>query len=664
VGARVFIGAVVAVAAALLAWAIPPAVRFATEAPSGFWAISLMAVLVDVPFLALARGLGEPPRATLSVSFTFAIFLVWGAAPAIVVQAVAAAAAGLGQRRGSRVVFLVARLVCALAAAEVAVGLTGVKALDAAGSGLTGHDLAGFLVPAVVWFSVSFGLLVLARGLLRGGTLRTVVAGLRDDLLATAASLLLLSPLLTATSGWWTALVAAPVLAWNQLSREYTRREQRLRHEPVTGVLNRRGLILAVDGLTADDVLGPERQRPFGVVLFNVEAVLAINRALGREVYERVVSAVAQRLATEFGAYRVGRLSGEGFVLLAPGMTDEDAEAEAARGVAALTSPIEVDGIPFAIDPAAGVALSPPHGRDFATLVSKAELAMGEARRRGERVMVYVRQAREHAQRRIAILREVRAALRDPARRDEVAVVYQPQVDVRTGRLAGAEALVRWDHPGWGPVPVDELIGAVERSEIMHLLTLHVLDRAIGQARAWNDAGLRVRVAVNASAQDLHDADFPAQILRLLSNHGVAPDRLTIEITERMLVDDTGRVARGAARIAELGVGLSLDDFGTGFASIQQLRLLPLSEVKIDKSYVSGMTRSGGLRAIVTSVHQLARALHMSVVAEGVEDGRTAAALARLPGTVGQGWHFGRPMPAGQFEQRWLPAAARPLRLR
>jgi EAL domain-containing protein (putative c-di-GMP-specific phosphodiesterase class I) len=211
-------------------------------------------------------------------------------------------------------------------------------------------------------------------------------------------------------------------------------------------------------------------------------------------------------------------------------------------------------------------------------------------------------------------------------------------------------------------VSPDELIEAVEPTEVMHLLTIHMVDLVCAQIDAWNRRGLRVRVAVNASVQDLHDTDFPAQILTLLRSHGVPPEQLTIEITERMVLGDTERMSRAARRISAMGIGLSLDDFGTGFASIQQLRVLPLTEVKIDKSYVNGMTSNGAQRAIVTGVHQLATALHLAVVAEGVEDASTAAALNRLPGMIGQGWHFGHPVSADEFAEQWQagrqPAAA------
>jgi EAL domain-containing protein (putative c-di-GMP-specific phosphodiesterase class I) len=258
--------------------------------------------------------------------------------------------------------------------------------------------------------------------------------------------------------------------------------------------------------------------------------------------------------------------------------------------------------------------------------------------------VLYVRQAAEVAQRRVEILRELRMVLRTPSRWAEIAVLYQPQVDLGTGRLTGVEALLRWTHPEWGPVPTDELIESVESSELMHMLTYHVLGIVADQLRQWNELGMAMRAAVNVSVQDLHEPRFVDELAEIMRRHRVDPAQLTIEITERMLITDAERVAHVGAALAELGVALSLDDFGTGYASLQQLRLLPLSEVKIDRSYIGGFVDNPADRAIVTSVYELATALHVSVVAEGVEDQRTAEALGRLPGIIGQGYHFGRPM--------------------
>jgi len=176
--------------------------------------------------------------------------------------------------------------------------------------------------------------------------------------------------------------------------------------------------------------------------------------------------------------------------------------------------------------------------------------------------------------------------------------------------------------------------------------TGHVLETVATQIRRWNEQGEPVRVSVNVSVQDLHDRHFLEELAELVRRHGIEPRQLIVEITERMLISDLPRVTTVARALADQGAGLSLDDFGTGYASLQQLRLLPLTEVKVDRSYINGMIDNAADRAIVTSVHQLTRALDVDVVAEGVEDQRTADVLATLPGTIAQGWHFGRPMTA------------------
>jgi EAL domain-containing protein (putative c-di-GMP-specific phosphodiesterase class I) len=186
----------------------------------------------------------------------------------------------------------------------------------------------------------------------------------------------------------------------------------------------------------------------------------------------------------------------------------------------------------------------------------------------------------------------------------------------------------------------------------MRLLTRHVLHTVATQLRQWKDEGRQLRAAVNVSAEDLHDLEFIADLQAVLTAHGIAPWQVTIEITERSLITDLPRVVQAGRALRHLGVGLSLDDFGTGYASMQQLRQLPLSEVKIDRTYVSAMVESPADRAIVTSVHQLAAALGLEVVAEGIEDERTARALGRLPGTIGQGYYLGRPMSAAAIGER------------
>ena len=637
-------------AAGVLVLALPEAIRFLDHAPDAFWAMALGALLVDVPLFGFA-GRGDLRirdlriRSTLSVCFTFAIFVLFGAGPAIVVQTLAGAVTIVGQRYAPAAgLYLIARLILAIGAAELVVDFADPRPITRPGTGLNGGDLLAIVLLAAVWFAVSYGLLLLVGAATMPRGLRRSAVDIRTDVLTTIVAVLVVAPLLTTISGWWNLLIGLPLVVWNLVTRAQLRHELRLSREPISGLLNRQGLAEGVQAITSLDLVAAGGPRPFGIVLVNVESALEINRILGRDLYEKVVSVASRRLVDRYGVDRAARLSGEGIVVLLPDLTEPDAIAATEAAVSLLEPVVEVDAIPFALNPAGGVALSPQHGRDLAALLMRAELAAREARRRRRRAGLYVHRAAEVAEHRIMLLRELHTVLREPARQRELTVLYQPQVDLITGRLVAVEALLRWTHPVWGPIPMGELIEAIEPSEVMHILTWHVVDSVAAQVRRWNEQGDYLRVSVNVSVQDLHQPDFVGELGELIRRHGISPRQLVMEITERLLISDTEQVRAVARDLADHGVGLSLDDFGTGYASLQQLRELPLTEVKVDRSYVSGMVDNPADKAIVTSVHQLSRALGVDVVAEGVEDQRTANALAALPGTIGQGRYFGHPM--------------------
>jgi predicted signal transduction protein with EAL and GGDEF domain len=638
----------VAVALGLFAWAVPSAVYDARHSHAGFWSLTTLALLVDAPLFGRRRRAG-PIRPTLSVCFALAMFLLYDEEPAIVLQAVAAVIAAWGMRLTLRSgAFLASRLVCTLAVVEVVTLASHWNLNFRGGEGLGGDRVLAFVLPALVWFAAGFGLLLLGTVLGLAGP-RSVAESFRADILGTTVTVMLVTPLLIAMTGWWRVLVALPLLAWGQLAQNAAQYEEQTHRDPVTGLLNRTGLIATMDLFTAGDATTPETPRPFGIALVNTESVLGIERNLGREIFEKVVNATSLRLMDAFGSGRVGRLTGEGFVILIPDLTEHEASGAGQRVARILQPILEVDSIPFSLDPAAGISLSPQHGRDFDTLVARAATALVEARQLGQVTRVYVPESATVSQRRLTLLAELNAALRDPHRVSEIGVVYQPQVEVATRRLVGVEALVRWTHPEWGPMNTQELVTAIESTEVMRLLTRHVLATVVAQIRDWNAQNVPLRVAINVSVNDLHDPDFIPHLRRTMREEGVPARQLTVEITEGILVADTNQVMRAAADLTELGIGLSLDDFGTGYASLQQLRQLPLTEVKIDRSYVSQIVSDPTQHAIVLSVHQLARTLRLDVVAEGVEDDDTVRVLATLPATIGQGWYYARPMPSDEL---------------
>ncbi|MBX7268576.1 EAL domain-containing protein [Micromonospora sp. Llam7] len=242
----------------------------------------------------------------------------------------------------------------------------------------------------------------------------------------------------------------------------------------------------------------------------------------------------------------------------------------------------------------------------------------------------------------------------------EIMMYYQPQIAIATGEVVGVEALLRWRHPRRGMVDPEELIRVAEQSAVMRLLTRRVVDDVVEQLAKWSAAGLGLRAAVNVSVRDLHTGEIADQIGDRLTRYGVAPERLQLEITEGALMADPRRVLTTITRLHRIGVGIALDDFGTGYSSLQHLRRLPLSEVKVDRSFVLGMSEDTDDAAIVRSTIGLGRALGLRVVAEGVEDERTWRMLHAAGCDAAQGWFYARPMPAEELVA-WL-ARYRPLR--
>ncbi|MEU4482284.1 bifunctional diguanylate cyclase/phosphodiesterase [Micromonospora sp. NPDC023966] len=235
----------------------------------------------------------------------------------------------------------------------------------------------------------------------------------------------------------------------------------------------------------------------------------------------------------------------------------------------------------------------------------------------------------------------------------EITMYYQPQIAIATGEVVGVEALLRWRHPRRGMVDPGELIQVAEQSAVMRLLTRRVVDDVVEQVAKWSAAGVTLRAALNVSVRDLHTGEIAEQIADRLARYGVPPDRLQVEITEGALMADPRRVLASITQLHRIGVGIALDDFGTGYSSLQHLRRLPLSEVKVDRSFVLGMADDPDDAAIVRSMIELAGALGLRVVAEGVEDERTWRLLHAAGCDVAQGWFHARPMPAEELVT-WL----------
>jgi predicted signal transduction protein with EAL and GGDEF domain len=360
-----------------------------------------------------------------------------------------------------------------------------------------------------------------------------------------------------------------------------------------------------------------------------------------------LLGAVAERVRECIGSDGfVARLGGDEFAVLAPRLVDPSAARILAQRVAdALAEPVTLDGLPLDVTASIGVAIHPDHGTDNANLLRHAEVAMYDAKDRACTFAVYTPESDQNSPERLQLVAELRRAL-EVARPDEIRLFYQPQVDMISGAVVGVEALLRWQHPTRGAVSPEHLIRVAEHTAVMRLLTSRVIEDAIGQLAKWKAQGLNLRVSINVSVRDLHRPELVDHLSSMLADRGVAPNQVQLEITEGALMADPRRVLVTLHRLDRLGVALSLDDFGTGYSSLQHLRRLPLAEVKIDRSFVLGMTTDPDDAAVVGSIIDLARALGLRVVAEGVEEDSTRRMLISGGCEVAQGWFYARPMPA------------------
>jgi EAL domain-containing protein (putative c-di-GMP-specific phosphodiesterase class I) len=243
--------------------------------------------------------------------------------------------------------------------------------------------------------------------------------------------------------------------------------------------------------------------------------------------------------------------------------------------------------------------------------------------------------------------------LRHAGERNELTLYYQPKIDVRTQRLAGAEALIRWRHPRNGLVMPDTFIADAEKTGVIKPLSDWVLNEAVRQCAEWNAAGMPLTLAINMSARVIQDQQLPTRVAAVLAEHGVRAEQLDIEITETAIMSDPQRAAQVMMALDAMGVRLSIDDFGTGYTSLNQLRRLPVDEVKIDRSFVMNMLRDANDAMIVRSIIDLAHNMNRTVVAEGVESKKILDALAELNCDVVQGYFFSKPLSVGDF-QSWL----------
>jgi diguanylate cyclase (GGDEF)-like protein len=668
---RLFLAYVVAVEVVAVAAVVALAHRPNPEQAAGaaFWVIAVLAVLVEArPFAVPGRG--QVSRLIPSICFTFALLLGWGLLAAAVTQSLAVVVSSVRLRLPPwRALFNACEYALSFAAAAFVLDLGGQPSLLAeARIGLLGVMALGAAV--IVWFVVNQVLVTTAVWLrFGGGWLRTMSASFVDDVFA-SVPLLAMSPLVVAVADVNAALVPLmliPLYSGNEMARYVREEQRRSQRDELTGLPNRKALFaemsVAARGHRRRGEPGVQPRR-MALLLLDIDQFRQVNNALGHVAGDRLLGAIADRLTHSVGRdVMVSRLGGDEFAIFAPRLANGEAAGGLARQVGdAFGDPVRLEGLSLEVTAAIGVAVYPEHGRDNTTLLRNAEIAMYDAKDRSAPYSLYTPESDRDTTERLQLLADLRRAL-DTPRRAEIALHYQPQVDLMSGDVVGVEALLRWQHPRRGLISPEFLIKIVEHTTVMHMLTYRVLEDAIEQLAAWRAHGLELRASVNVSVRDLHRPELVDRIAGMLAEHGVPANQLQLEITEGALMSDPRRVMVTLHRLETLGVALSLDDFGVGYSSLQHLRRLPLAEVKIDRSFVLGMANDPDDAAVVRSIVDLARALGLRVVAEGVEEDTTRRMLIDEGCEVGQGWYFARPMPADHLVAwlaRYLPVTGRP----
>lgn len=416
-------------------------------------------------------------------------------------------------------------------------------------------------------------------------------------------------------------------------------------HDALTGLPNR---TLLQDRLQQVVLAAARDNRPLALIMMDLDRFKEINDTLGHHVGDRVLQQVGARLAEVLReSDTVARLGGDEFALLLPNAHEQHALNLARKIVTTLERSFSVEHHQLSVGASLGIAIFPQHGDSAQSLIQRADVAMYVAKRKNSGYALYDVGQDRHSEGRLALVNDLRGALQNGG----LALHYQPKQNIRSGKLTGFEALLRWEHPQRGAVTPDEIIPIAEQTGLIKPLTHWVLDNALAQCAAWQRAGLELTVAVNLSVWNLHDRDFDQVVAGLLAQWEVPARYLELEITESAMVADPDMEM--LHRLHAIGVRLAVDDYGTGFSSLAYLKSMPLTDIKIDKSFVIDMTVDDNDAVIVRSTIDLAHNLGRKVVAEGVETKEIWDLLEILRCDTAQGYYISPPIPAADLD-RWM----------
>ena len=423
-------------------------------------------------------------------------------------------------------------------------------------------------------------------------------------------------------------------------------------HDPLTGLPNR-ALVMERLGSAVSS------QRPVALLYLGIDNFRGISSSIGLEGVEQLLRLISEQLKLPLRpGDTVARLSDNEFLLLVHNAETDSAVAVADRLQRLLVKPQRIGEQDIAMDACIGIAAYPADGDSAAELLRRASIARQDAAQLPGRLQVYVEGRDVAHQRQISLIRDLRQAPRN----GELALHYQPKLDIRNGRVTQAEALLRWQHPQFGSVSPAEFIVLAERTGSIQLLTNWVIEEALRQLAEWARRGLVLQLSVNISADDLVDSNLADRVSALLKLHRVPAEQLIFEITESAIMREPEQSLKVLNRLREFGISLSVDDFGTGYSSLAHLKRLPVQELKIDQSFVRDLDETSEDAVIVRSTIEMSHNLGLKVVAEGVEYEHSLRLLERWQCDTAQGYLISRPLNAVAFEA-WIARSQLPPRM-
>ncbi|MGA8204265.1 MAG: EAL domain-containing protein [Woeseiaceae bacterium] len=439
--------------------------------------------------------------------------------------------------------------------------------------------------------------------------------------------------------------------SFNAMQTAIAEREQRITHnalhDPLTDLPNRASVLKSLTLMIERARRSDSRVAILSIRLLRMNEITS---TLGHNATDELIRTTARHLlANVGGGQMLGQTGTNEFVLLLPGDDVEGAISQVDRIENLLGSGVTLGRVNIILQTQVGIAEFPRHGDAAADLLRFASIARTEAETRNERYRVYQAGHEDQFVRRLRIVNDLPAALR----RGDVETWFQPKVSLPDTRVCGAEALVRWQHRDLGRLNPDDFVPAAEQSGTIVALTRHVIAEAVRQCRSWEDAGHELQVSANLAARDLLDEYLPYHVMQILKEHGLPAQRLTLEVTENSIMEDLQKALSVLDCLRDVGVRISMDDFGTGHSSLAQLRNIPLDELKIDKCFVTTLCNDRHNDAIVRTAVELAHSMHLGVVAEGVEDEPTLRRVAEIGCQQAQGYHMSTPLAAQDF-LAWL----------